>query len=194
MKKEGMPSKATAWAEPPICDGTRPADSRYLELWRRLTGWAGSAMGDLVVYLTGFKRYNESTQNRATDSTESNYKMLETKTAEKLYRINDNGRVLKRSLRQDEYHILSNGKPFIPVLVVERLKNEAACMAFIKENTDIPVPKLLDAYEENGSYHLWMEFVDGVEMSELTEEEQSKVFPQSKCDIRSNPSGREITC
>ena len=120
--------------------------------------------------------------------------MLEVKTAEKLYRINDNGRVLKRSLRQDEYHILSNSEPFVPVLVVERLKNEAACIAFIKKNTDIPVPKLLDAYEENGSYHLWMEFVDGVEMSELTEEEQSKVFPQSKRDFDSNPSGCEITC
>ena len=117
--------------------------------------------------------------------------MFECKTAEKEYRINDGGRVLKRSLAQDEYAISSNGEAIVPLLVVERLKNEAECMRFIKENTDIPVPKVLDTYEERGSYHLWMEFVDGVEMSELTDEEQAKIFPQSKCDLPSLSRRRE---
>lgn len=109
--------------------------------------------------------------------------MLETKTAEKVYRINDGGRVLKRSLRPDEYQILSNGERFVPSLVVERLTNEAACMTFISENTDIPVPKLLETYERDGCYYLWTEFVDGVEMGTLTDEEQSTIFPQGKRHI-----------
>lgn len=104
----------------------------------------------------------------------------ERKTAEKVYHFNDKGRVLKRSLRPDEYHILSDGEPFIPLLVVERLKNEVACMTFIREHTNIPVPKVLKTYEENGSYHVWMELIDGVEMSELTSEQQTSIFPQSK--------------
>ncbi|MCJ1308322.1 hypothetical protein MMC25_001975 [Agyrium rufum] len=111
------------------------------------------------------------------EATTKNEKFMR-KPSEKEYLINDRGRVLKRSLSPDEYYILDNGEPLIPAFVVERLENEAACMAFIRDNTDIPVPKLLDAYHKDGSHYLWMEFIDGVEMSELTDEEQTKIIPQ----------------
>ena len=120
------------------------------------------------------------------------------KTAEKFYRINDEGRVLKRSLRKEEYETSSDGDAIIPRLVVERLKNEAACMTYIAEHTDIPVPKLLEAYEENGSYYLWMEFIDGVRMSDLTAEKQREILPQSKCVMSPSnpfhPLGTPSTC
>ena len=105
-------------------------------------------------------------------------KPFEIKTSEKVYRLDNNGRFLKRSLRPNEYPILSNGEPLAPSLVVERLQNEAACMRYIRENTDIPVPRVLDTYEQSGCYFLWMEYIDGIEMSELTKEEQAKVIPQ----------------
>ena len=111
-------------------------------------------------------------QGSALENATSNRPTLKYKTAEKMYRINDGGRVLKRSLRQDENSVTSNGEAIVPLLVVDRLKNETECMRFIKEHTDIPVPKVLDTCEEHGSYYLWMEFIDGVEMSELTDEEQ----------------------
>ena len=106
--------------------------------------------------------------------------MFEMRTSEKVYQWNNSGRFLKRSLKPNEYTILHNGDPYIPLLVIERLQNEAACMRFIRENTDIPVPKILDTYEENGSYFLWMEYINGIEMSELSKEEQAEVIPQGQ--------------
>ena len=106
--------------------------------------------------------------------------MTKFRTYEKEYRINDNGRVLKRSLREDEYLLLGNGDWLIPLLVKERLCNEAACLEYIRKNTSIPVPKVLDLHEENGSYYLWTEYIHGVTMSELSEEDKVKVYPQGK--------------
>jgi aminoglycoside phosphotransferase len=139
----------------------------------------------IVTYIPCYIRHSLHAQGSALENATSNRPTLEYKTAEKVYRINDGGRVLKRSLRQDEYSITGNGEAIVPLLVIERLKNETECIRFIKEHIDIPVPKVLDTYEEHGSYHLWMEFIDGVEMSELTDEEQSKIFPQSKYNLPS---------
>lgn len=145
--------------------------------------WAITAAKTRVTHVLGLIRYASYTQRSSPVSPTpevpaSNCKMQTARTAEKVYHINDRGRVLKRSLKQDEYYILSNGERLVPPLVVERLQNEAACMEFVRKHTNIPVPKLLNTYEEDGSYHLWMEFIDGVEMNELTEREQTKLFPQ----------------
>jgi hypothetical protein len=111
--------------------------------------------------------------------------VTEYSTIEKAYRANDDGRVLKRSLRLDECTLDSNGEPFVSPSVLDRLKNEAACMFFIRKHNAIPVPKILDIHEVDGSYHLWMEFIDGVEMSELTEEEETEVLPQGNLHMSS---------
>jgi hypothetical protein len=160
---------STVLKEPPTPDSPRPSRS-FLGSLASLVGTAAEA---LASYAAGLMRYTVG-------NAESNHRLLEFETAEKVYRINDNGRVLKRSLRPDEYRTLSNGEPLIPRLVVERLRNEAACIKFIQENTNIPVPKVLDTYEEDGSYYLWTEYINGVEMSELTDKERSKILPQSK--------------
>ena len=142
--------------------------------------WVGAAAEVLAAYVHKHVRYYLPVVGATLHSAKPSRPLCEYKTAEKIYRINDDGRVLKRSLRENEYHILSNGDPFVPVLVVERLKNEVACMRYLKAHTDIPIPKILDMYEKNGSYYLWMEFIDGVEMCELTNEEQSRVLPQGR--------------
>jgi aminoglycoside phosphotransferase len=160
--------------------------------WGKWTGWVSAAAKAIVIYIPSYIHHGLHAQGSALENATSNRPTLEYKTAEKVYRINDGGRVLKRSLRQDEYSITGNGEAIVPLLVVERLKNETECMRFIKEHTDIPVPKVLDTYEEHGSYHLWMEFIDGVEMSELTDEEQLKIFPQSKCNLLSLSCRREL--
>ena len=183
-----MSTGTTVLLEPRSSDKTQP--DTYS--WRRLTSWVGTAVKALATHIAFLIRYDLNILkplpiNPALDIAVSNDRVPEQKTAEKVYRINDRGRVLKRSLRWDEYPVLSDGETLVPFLVVERLQNEAACMTYIRENTDIPVPKLLDTYKENGSYYLWMEFIDGVEMSELTGEEQSKVLPQGKCTVPSLP-------
>lgn len=170
---------STKQVEPPTSDDIQP-DKYLLGPW----AWASTAARALATHVLRLIRYDSYPQRSFPVSStpaiaESNRKVQKAKTAEKVYHFNDRGRVLKRSLRQEEYYILSNGERLVPPLVVERLQNEAACIKFIRKHTNIPVPKLLNAYEENGSYHLWMEFIDGVEMSQLTDIEQAKVFPQS---------------
>ncbi|MCJ1386665.1 hypothetical protein MMC17_009791 [Xylographa soralifera] len=157
-----------------------PTDKHFLGLW----AWASTSVIALATRIFGVFGYDPYTQRSSpvgptADIAASNCEIQEVKTSEKLYRFNDRGRVLKRSLREDEYYVLSDGERLVPPLVVERLKNEAACMEFIRAHTNIPIPKLLDAYEENGSYHLWIEFIDGVEMSTLTLVEQAELFPQN---------------
>ncbi|MCJ1449552.1 MAG: hypothetical protein MMC23_010072 [Stictis urceolatum] len=165
---------------------TAQLDDGFLVRW---AGWIGVAVKALTTYMTGLIYYDMHTRSSVSTSPTI------ARTSEKEYRINDRGRVLKRSLRQDEYFVLDDGEPIVPLLVVERLKNDAACMAYIREHTDIPVPKLLDTYEKDGSFYLWMEFVNGVEMNKLTEKEQIQLLPQIRNivaalqKLRSNYSG-----
>lgn len=46
------------------------------------------------------------------------------------------------------------GKPIIIPYARERLRDEAATLKFIAQNTTIPVPRFIDLYEENGLLHL----------------------------------------
>jgi hypothetical protein len=61
-------------------------------------------------------------------------------------------RFCKRNLRPSEYQLDARNKPYVPLLGPERVKNEAACLQFIRQNTNIPVPEVLDAYEDDGSF------------------------------------------
>lgn len=180
MASGGSPISADALSS----SDTRPG-KLFLGGW---TQWIGASVKSLAIYFAGLLYYDLHKPspfpiNHVPSTATVDSKTIEIRTAEKAYRMNDRGRFLKRSLRADEYRTLSNGKPLVPLLVVERLKNEAACMSFIKEHTNIPVPKLLDTYEEDGSYYLWTEFVDGIEMSELPDHQQAQVLPQSKCSF-----------
>lgn len=99
------------------------------------------------------------------------------KTTDREY-ITYEDRFLKKSFAPAEYFRKQNGDLYVPWRNKERLENEAACLRYIKERTDIPVPEVLDAYEENGSFFLWTERIRGVEMKELKEADRLKVLPQ----------------
>lgn len=77
-----------------------------------------------------------------------------------------------------EYIKKRNGDLYVPWRNIERLANEAACLRYIREKTDIPVPKVLEAYEKNGSFFLWTEIIHGVEMKKLGEADRLRVLPQ----------------
>ncbi|KJZ74363.1 hypothetical protein HIM_06173 [Hirsutella minnesotensis 3608] len=89
------------------------------------------------------------------------------KTHEREYRIYPD-RFYKRSLRSSEYQLDFRGNLYVPPLGYERLQNEAACLQFISKNTDIPVPEVLEAFDDNGSFVLITKWLPGVPMKQLS--------------------------
>ena len=81
---------------------------------------------------------------------------------------------VKRSLRDSEYQTGYRGL-HIPILGKERLRNEAASLQFIQKFTNVPVPQLYDHFEYNGAYYVAMEYVEGVSMSDLSENQKEVV-------------------
>lgn len=64
------------------------------------------------------------------------------------------------------------GIVYVPRLGKEKLQNEAASLRFIRHATNIPVPTV---YEMDGSYILIMEYIEGVSMKELPEDQKKVV-------------------
>ncbi|PNY19960.1 Uncharacterized protein TCAP_07434 [Tolypocladium capitatum] len=60
----------------------------------------------------------------------------------------------------------------------ERIQNEAACLKFIRTKTDIPVPEVLEAYDDDGSFVLITKRLSGVCMSELPSDGQAIVMKE----------------
>lgn len=93
---------------------------------------------------------------------------------EREFRVYENA-FSKRSLRPDEYCKNIRGEPVIPRQGMERLQNEAACLEFLNNNTDIPVPQLIRTIQENDSFTLITECVRGRSIESLSAEDQAKV-------------------
>ena len=85
---------------------------------------------------------------------------------------------VKRSLRTTEWQLNPvRGIVHVPWQGHERISNEAAVMQFIANNTNIPIPKLHCSFEDDGAVYIIMEYVEGVTMDQLTNE-QRKVVEQ----------------
>lgn len=94
---------------------------------------------------------------------------------EREFRI-DHGWFYKRSFHPSEYKLDWRNEPYVPPLGFERVANEAACLRFIQEKTDIPVPDVLEAYDDNGAFVLVTRRLWGVKMGELSPENQAIVM------------------
>ena len=94
---------------------------------------------------------------------------------ERAFRI-EGDRFYKRSFRPSEFIINWQNKRWEPPLRIDRLKNEAACLRFLRENTEIPVPDVLEAYEDNEAFILVTRLLPGVMMADLSPEQQSIVM------------------
>ncbi|POR32590.1 Uncharacterized protein TPAR_07207 [Tolypocladium paradoxum] len=105
------------------------------------------------------------------------------------------GRFYKRSLRPSEYQLTIRGEPYVPPLGYERIENEAACLKFIRAKTDIPVPEVLEAYDDNGSFVLITKRLLGVRMDRLPSDGQAVVMKEVErhlktlTTLRSNRTG-----
>ncbi len=84
------------------------------------------------------------------------------------------GSFVKRSLRPKEFLTGVKGL-HVPRLGVERLKNEAEALRYIRQHTDIPVPMLYSDFEDDGAYYLITEYVEGVNMRDLADDQKAVV-------------------
>jgi hypothetical protein len=75
---------------------------------------------------------------------------------------------IKRQPHQDELGQDIYGNPATNPYIADRLRNEAAVLQFISENTTIPVPKFLDLWVEGGLVYLKTALVEtGVELESI---------------------------
>ncbi|CAH0044997.1 unnamed protein product [Clonostachys solani] len=79
--------------------------------------------------------------------------------------------IVKRSLRPHEFHHGAH-RPYVPRLRYETLMNEAACLRFIRNYTNIPVPEVYCDFEDDGAYYLVTEYIHGVRMADLQTHEE----------------------
>ncbi|KAI9753126.1 MAG: hypothetical protein M4579_005313 [Chaenotheca gracillima] len=101
---------------------------------------------------------------------------------------------IKRTLRVRERQIDIFGETIVPSeTFVPRWTNEIAALRFVKEHTNIPIPKFHAAYHDDGSFHFVTEFVEGVEMSELLPEQKEVVMRQVEKHLAELHSCRSVT-
>lgn len=98
-------------------------------------------------------------------------------TAERAY-YHQGDFFIKRTLRPSEYLTTVRGTKHVPRMNKGRLQNEAAAMRFIRRVSNIPVPTLYGAFEVDGSFMLVTEYIDGVAMSELSEDQKRIVMEE----------------
>lgn len=85
---------------------------------------------------------------------------------------------IKRSLRPSEYFTNVRGTLHVPRLGKERLQNEAASMQFIARASNIPVPQIYGAFEVDDSFLLIMEWIEGVALAKIPEDQQHLVYAE----------------
>ncbi|CAK7229854.1 hypothetical protein SCUCBS95973_007373 [Sporothrix curviconia] len=81
---------------------------------------------------------------------------------------------IKRTLRRHEWPTNSIGwRP--SAALPQRWKTDAAIITYLREHTNIPVPRLLFAYEDDGAFTFSTELVSGVNMTSLTDAQKAVV-------------------
>ncbi|KAI0427138.1 kinase-like protein [Xylaria sp. FL1042] len=84
------------------------------------------------------------------------------------------GSFIKRTLRPREFRTGSRGL-HIPRLRKESIMNEAESLRYIRRHTNIPVPHVYCDFEDEDAYYLVTEYVEGVSMSRLTDDQKAVV-------------------
>ncbi|KAK3337752.1 kinase-like domain-containing protein [Cercophora scortea] len=93
-------------------------------------------------------------------------------------------RFYKRSLRPAEYRVYGQNGPYVPPMGLERLQNEAACLEFVRDDASIPVPDVLEAYNDDGSFVLVTRRLMGVSMNKLPPDDQAIVAKEVETHLR----------
>ncbi|GAB1311840.1 hypothetical protein MFIFM68171_02050 [Madurella fahalii] len=81
---------------------------------------------------------------------------------------------IKRTLRRHEW--MTTATNWTPsACLPQRWKTDAAILVYLREKTDIPLPRLQHTFEDDGAFYFSTELVPGVSMSQLTEEQKQVV-------------------
>ncbi|KAH6626640.1 hypothetical protein B0J18DRAFT_443987 [Chaetomium sp. MPI-SDFR-AT-0129] len=83
---------------------------------------------------------------------------------------------IKRTLRQHEWITAPNWTP--STCLPQRWKTDAAILVYLREKTNIPLPRLQHTFEDDGAFYFSTELVPGVSMSQLTEEQKQVVMKE----------------
>jgi aminoglycoside phosphotransferase len=89
-------------------------------------------------------------------------------TEEKKFRLQGDT-FIKSTLHEEEWQCHpETRRKYEPKIAIERAKNEAANMRYIRKHTNIPVPEVLDEHESDGVYTIVMTRAEGVTIASLT--------------------------
>lgn len=111
------------------------------------------------------------------------------KNHEREFRIYSD-RFYKRSFRPEEYVVNHRGEAVVPPMGYERLQNEAACLEFVRMRTNIPVPDVVEAYDDGGAFILVTTRLSGVRMDKLCAEDQAVVMKEVESHVQTLQSLR----
>jgi len=74
---------------------------------------------------------------------------------------------IRRTLEPHELMYNIRNELVVPHIIKERMMNDVAAIEFVRQNTSIPLPKVLAAFHDNGRYYIIQERVPGVQLAEL---------------------------
>ncbi|KAK4099079.1 hypothetical protein N658DRAFT_525714 [Parathielavia hyrcaniae] len=82
---------------------------------------------------------------------------------------------IKRTLRRHEWIITTIPKLAPSACLPQRWKTDAAILAYLRDKTDIPLPRMQFTFEDDGAFYFSTELVPGVTMTHLTAEQKQVV-------------------
>lgn len=113
------------------------------------------------------------------------------KNSEREFFVNNNT-FRKRNLRPNKYIVNIKRDFFVLRQGYERLQNEAVYIRFIRKNTEIPVPEILQIYNDKNAFILIIKRLYNIEMRELNTEQQFVIMGQVKSHLHTFRSLRGI--
>lgn len=81
---------------------------------------------------------------------------------------------IKRTLRRHEW-TATNTKWTPSTCLPQRWKTDASIIQYLREKTNIPLPRLQHTFEDDGAFYFSTEIVPGVSMAQLTAEQKQVV-------------------
>ncbi|KAG8405238.1 hypothetical protein J3458_021903 [Metarhizium acridum] len=103
---------------------------------------------------------------------------------------------MKRTLRQHEWQSVSDKIVIVPPTTYpQRWKTDAAILRFLRKETNIPLPPAECTFKDDGAFYFQSQFVDGVSMKELAQEEKEVVTKElERCWRPMRKKGEYVFC
>jgi len=101
---------------------------------------------------------------------------------------------IKRTLRRHEWQSAINGALAVPPTAIpQRWKTDAAILQYLSKTTNIPLPRFQCIFEDDGAFYHCTEYVPGVSMKKLSEDEKRVVMEELQQHVETLRSLRSDT-